>query len=139
MLPEYQCIKKVRAAKIVHVTELKAYPEYLGGTVCAFLLLLLPNGSHVFVAVDGQYLTKHQPTAGGYYVCYEDGYTSFSPKEAFEKGYLLCDPTYTSPAVHTLTPEQLFDKGARQLDNMYNPAHFPVVTTSATNSTTEGQ
>jgi hypothetical protein len=30
---------------------------------------------------------KHSPEAGGYYVQYKDGYTSFSPAEAFEEGY----------------------------------------------------
>lgn len=39
--------------------------------------------------VDAAYMTKHQPTTGGYYVVYKDGYKSFSPAEAFEDGYTL--------------------------------------------------
>jgi hypothetical protein len=31
---------------------------------------------------------KHAPHVGGYFVQYEDGYTSFSPAEAFESGYV---------------------------------------------------
>lgn len=34
-----------------------------------------------------EYIAKHQPQAGGYYVVYADGYKSFSPAAAFEEGY----------------------------------------------------
>lgn len=37
--------------------------------------------------VTEEYLIKHRPTVGGYFVVYEDGYLSFSPAEAFEDGY----------------------------------------------------
>ncbi len=33
------------------------------------------------------YMRKHQPKIGGYFVVYKDGYKSFSPAEAFEEGY----------------------------------------------------
>jgi len=33
--------------------------------------------------------TPGRPQVGWYYVVYEDGYQSFSPSEAFEKGYTL--------------------------------------------------
>lgn len=33
------------------------------------------------------YIDKHKPSVGGYYVVYADGYTSFSPADAFENGY----------------------------------------------------
>jgi len=39
--------------------------------------------------VEGDYLHKHKPQAGGYYVVYKDGYKSFSPAEAFEEGNTL--------------------------------------------------
>lgn len=38
-----------------------------------------------FMSVD--WVGKHQPRAGGYFVVYDNGYASFSPKEAFENGY----------------------------------------------------
>lgn len=61
-------------------------------------VLQLPNGGAklVFVKSDSEiknevvskdYITKHKPKAGGYFVRYEDGYTSFSPASAFEEGY----------------------------------------------------
>lgn len=39
------------------------------------------------IVVDHDYLAKHNPQAGGYYVVYGDGYASFSPAKAFEEGY----------------------------------------------------
>jgi hypothetical protein len=39
--------------------------------------------------VDANYVHKHKPEAGGYYVVYADGYKSFSPAKAFEDGYSL--------------------------------------------------
>jgi len=41
--------------------------------------------------VDADYMGKHKPQSGGYYVVYEDGYKSWSPAEAFESGYTLVD------------------------------------------------
>lgn len=40
-----------------------------------------------FVMVAAEYVEKHKPTVGGYYVRYADGYESYSPAEAFEGGY----------------------------------------------------
>jgi hypothetical protein len=39
--------------------------------------------------VEREYVEKHRPQAGGYYVVYADGYTSFSPAKAFVEGYQL--------------------------------------------------
>ncbi|EPJ3208563.1 hypothetical protein JGC44_21260 [Salmonella enterica subsp. enterica serovar Derby] len=39
----------------------------------------------------------HQSEVGGYFVRYEDGYESYSPVEAFEKGYLtLADAGFSA-------------------------------------------
>jgi len=37
--------------------------------------------------VDHEYMHKHKPQVGGYYVVYKDGYKSFWLAEAFEDGY----------------------------------------------------
>ena len=37
--------------------------------------------------VDREYLKKHRPSVGGYWVKYDDGYESFSPAQAFIEGY----------------------------------------------------
>ena len=40
-------------------------------------------------SVTTEYMNKHNPQPGGYYVVYTDDYKSFSPAEAFEGGYTL--------------------------------------------------
>ena len=37
--------------------------------------------------ISKEYIDKHKPYVGGYFVEYEDGYLSFSPVDAFESGY----------------------------------------------------
>jgi hypothetical protein len=37
--------------------------------------------------VSREYVLKHSPQVGGYYVVYADGYKSWSPAQAFEEGY----------------------------------------------------
>ena len=39
------------------------------------------------ILVSPEYVAKHDPKVGGYYVKYPDGYESWSPAEAFEEGY----------------------------------------------------
>lgn len=39
------------------------------------------------LAVAPAMFTRYSPVDGDYYVVYDDGYASISPKEAFEKGY----------------------------------------------------
>jgi len=41
--------------------------------------------------VSQSFIKKHDPCQGGYYVIYQDGYTSYSPAQAFEEGYKLFD------------------------------------------------
>lgn len=80
-MPKYKCYKEVWALKIkqieAHKTEEDKYiitPEEVG---------LAP-----FI-VPTDYIYKHSPEVGGYYVVYKDGYKSFSPAKAFEDGYQL--------------------------------------------------
>lgn len=37
--------------------------------------------------VDAEVFSRYKPMSGDYYVVYEDGYKSVSPKKAFEEGY----------------------------------------------------
>jgi hypothetical protein len=71
-LPEYQCHKVVRAMQIAQVNWMAGGAELIGYNT-------------ISVGID--YMTKHQPKVGGYYVAYDDGYESWSPSEAFEAGY----------------------------------------------------
>lgn len=74
-MPLYQSHKRVWALKIKEVDRMNGYrivPEESG---------------YAPVPVNAEYMDKHRPKAGGYYVVYEDGYKSFSPAHAFEGGY----------------------------------------------------
>lgn len=85
-LPRYKSHKIVHALKI-HAIDLD-----------------LPSGAAVITpaepeygpfAVDAEYMGKHKPRIGGYYVVYDDGYKSWSPVDAFEKGYVKVDGTHS--------------------------------------------
>jgi hypothetical protein len=80
-MPRYRCHKIVHALKI---DSLK--PRTLDdGT-----LLLTPTeqGYAPFI-LDAEFVSRHNPLTGGYYVVYADGHKSFSPAKAFEDGYTL--------------------------------------------------
>lgn len=99
-LPQYQCHKKVRAAKITGFRQ--------NGNVDMPDLLLGEIGGTVSLLPDWH--EKHKPLVGGYYVVYEDGYTSYSPAEAFEGGY-----TSVSQTQGVLNTGQPAIKGYRNL------------------------
>lgn len=80
-LPKYLCHKEVHALKIKDVVLMVG--EGNGARLTPADDLYVP-----FVVTE-EYVQKHQPVAGGYYVVYKDGYKSFSPAEAFEDGYTL--------------------------------------------------
>lgn len=81
-MPQYRSHKIVHAFKI---RELHRIAEDCGGGAA-----LVPEDERFdrFI-VDADYLAKHSPHPGSYYVVYQDGYTSFSPEKAFEEGYTL--------------------------------------------------
>jgi len=80
-LPQYQCYKVVRAAKI---TALSLNHENDGSGLCNTLAF---GDINDYRRVDDEWIDRFKPVEGGYYVQYEDGYTSFSPAKAFESGY----------------------------------------------------
>lgn len=76
-MPKYRCHKEVWALKIQQIE-----PDHLSNS--AYLIV---EEDFAPVQVSEEYLLKHKPYAGGYYVVYPDGYKSFSPAAAFELGY----------------------------------------------------
>jgi hypothetical protein len=77
----YKCYKKVVAAQIAKLTELE------NGDI--FITLMNDDP----IVVPPQFIERHNPEIEGYLVCYADGYMSYSPKKAFEEGYVSTDRT----------------------------------------------
>ena len=78
MLPEYDCRKTVWAVKIAKIQQMQ------DGTAW-----IVPAENIEPFIVSADYVLRHQPEVGGYFVCYKDGYQSWSPARAFEEGYTL--------------------------------------------------
>lgn len=77
-MPKYKCHKEVHALKISDISE-----RFSDGSA-----LLIPEESgYAKITVNSEYMDKHKPKAGGYFVVYRDGYRSFSPAKEFEEGY----------------------------------------------------
>lgn len=81
----YKSHKTVEAAKVLEVEQ----PGWSMGVI----LTLQGDRTEVREVVAPEWVRKHTPGAtlhslvGGYFVRYADGYTSWSPAEAFEEGY----------------------------------------------------
>lgn len=71
-MPRYRCHKEVWALHILHVI----------GDVLEF-----HDQGYAPLQVGSDFIHKHNPQPGGYYVVYADGYKSYSPAKAFEDGY----------------------------------------------------
>jgi len=79
-MPKYKCHKEVYALKIKEIV--KDYDSSI----------ITPEESgYLSFHVTFDYIRKHDPQVGGYYVVYKDGYKSFSPAKAFEDGYTLIE------------------------------------------------
>ena len=98
-LPKYVSHKTVSAIKLELVIH-RPNPDITGKTTAgSYGGYLHPvDTSFSPIEVDAAYMTKHQPQPGGYYVKYEDGYTSYSPAAAFEAGYTALSDRPTSGA-----------------------------------------
>jgi hypothetical protein len=97
-MPRYACHKEVWALKIALVvpadrptlSELEALLEsdgLMGRQPIPGARLIFTDPRYAPIDVDRDFLDRHNPEEGGYYVVYKDGYKSFSPAEAFEEGY----------------------------------------------------
>ena len=76
-MPKYECHKKVWALKIAGIVA-----DQHGG-----VYFQPAEEGYDKVPMSPEYVAKHKPEVGGYYVVYNDGYKSYSPSAAFESGY----------------------------------------------------
>jgi hypothetical protein len=81
-MPRYKCHKEVWALKIA---EVGYHGDSENGTTGG--RIVPADEGYAPFEVSAEYMNKHKPVAGGYYVVYADGYQSFSPAQAFEEGY----------------------------------------------------
>lgn len=71
-MPKYRCHKVVWALKIAAIDGAVLTPA---------------EKPYAPFTVSEEYLEKHKPEVGGYFVVYSDGYKSYSPAGPFEDGY----------------------------------------------------
>lgn len=79
-LPKYKCYKEVWALKIKALKSVGALGD---------CMITPEEKEYAPFKVSSEYMLKHKPEVGGYYVQYSDGYKSYSPAKAFEEGYNL--------------------------------------------------
>jgi len=84
-MPRYRCHKEVWALKIKEITD----PTIPGNESDGSLMLHVEGDGYAPILVGREYVRRHSPKPGGYYVVYKDGYVSWSPADAFEEGYTL--------------------------------------------------
>ena len=88
-MPKYKSHKVVWALKIKSIAkELVEYREIDGSAT-----ITPEEEGYAPFKVSAEYMNKHQPEIGGYYVVYEHNYKSFSPADAFEAGNTLIKET----------------------------------------------
>ncbi len=86
-MPRYLCHKKVHALKINSIVYDSEVARTLNRETDGSAMIQPEEPGYAPFKVPADYVHKHKPQAGGYYVVYDDGYKSFSPAEAFESGY----------------------------------------------------
>lgn len=77
-LPRYRWHKTLQALKI----------EQIINTAPNISELHFTDQRFVPVAVPAEWVDRHHPRPGGYFVIYESGYQSFIPAEQFENGWV---------------------------------------------------
>jgi hypothetical protein len=86
-MPKYRCHKGVYALKIKAIIYDADKAKEEGRETDGSAMIVPEESGFAAFKVDHDYMRKHKPQVGGYYVVYQDGYKSWSPAEAFESGY----------------------------------------------------
>jgi hypothetical protein len=83
-MPAYQSHKKVWALKI---KDIRLDGEDENTETDGSAMITPEEPGYAPFRVSQEYMRKHKPQIGGYFVQYKDGYKSFSPAQPFEEGY----------------------------------------------------
>ena len=86
-MPRYKCHKEVWALKIKAIARDSDKAREEQRETDGSAMITPEEDRYAPFKVDANYMHKHKPEVGGYYVVYADGYKSFSPAKAFEDGY----------------------------------------------------
>ena len=81
-LPKYNCIKQVHALKIKEIVSNPNNSIDIFFEDANFTPVNMEESDHRRKPVPND-------SNGWYYIVYKDGYTSFSPADVFEEGYVL--------------------------------------------------
>lgn len=84
-MPKYKCFKEVWALKIAKI--IRNNEDVPNAETDGTAMITPEEQGYAPFKVDVDYMIKHKPEVGGYYVVYKDGYKSYSPAKAFEEGY----------------------------------------------------
>ena len=80
-MPRYQSHKRVWALQIANIED-----KGDGGATITPV-----EAGYAPFDVSAEYVSKHAPDVGGFYVVYPDGHKSWSPEAAFKNGYTPLD------------------------------------------------
>lgn len=86
-MPRYRSHKEVWALKIAATEKDSDVAAKESRETDGSATLFFEDERYAPIKVQQDYVRKHNPKVGGYYVVYNDGYKSWSPAEAFESGY----------------------------------------------------
>jgi len=101
-LPKYRSHKVVAALKISEVGIRYEDVDAAGHRAMTEVVIVPSNEKFAPFNVTPDWWHKHLPAAGGYFVIYEDGCSSYSPAPAFENGNTACpdsDPDWREKAL----------------------------------------
>jgi len=87
VLPQYRSHKVVRAARITGIETAPAVVDKPEEKRLILGDLLADKDMTAYVLVTTEWVEQRKAEAGGWFVVYEDGYTSYSPDKAFTEGY----------------------------------------------------
>ncbi len=87
-MPKYQSHKIVWGLKIKGIKKNNVGIDILSDDVA---ILSFVKEEYADRKVSQEYMSKHKPKIGGYFVVYKDGYQSWSPADVFEAGNTLIE------------------------------------------------